>query len=173
MPVLPCNRLLIFTIDSILKFFLPFSFSKQTYYIGSTTIYLTKGSVPILKKKYKMITISEKAIKMLRRQGAGEKTFVRVLVKSGGCAGMTYDAEIDSLKKDNERVVLTDRDITIISNAESLGYLEGLHIDYSDDLISAGFRFNNNNNESSCGCGASFALSGFPELTKGGLDCGH
>lgn len=119
-----------------------------------------------------MITITDEAREMLRRQSSGEKPYLRIRVKSGGCAGMTYDAELDSVKQDGERIVQTNDRIIVISNDESMQFLEGLTIDYSDDLISGGFRFNNDTNESSCGCGASFALAGFPQISKGIMSCG-
>ena len=119
-----------------------------------------------------MITITDKAEKMLIRQGAGAGSFLRVVVRTGGCAGMTYDAEIDSERRNDEKVVDTHNGIDIVSNIESIPYLLGLVIDYSDDLISAGFRFNNEYNDSSCGCGASFALAGFPALNGEAVSCG-
>lgn len=119
-----------------------------------------------------MITITEKAYSMLGRQGAGKNSYVRIGVKSGGCSGMTYDAEIDTAIHDDESIVHQHEDIIVISDKESFPFLDGLIIDYSDDLISAGFRFSNGNNESSCGCGASFALAGFPEISKGVISCG-
>jgi iron-sulfur cluster assembly protein len=119
-----------------------------------------------------MIKISERARDMLRRQGADHNSYVRVVVQSGGCAGMTYDAEIDEVKYEHEKIVLKDGEITVITDDTSLPYLHGLAIDYSDDLISAGFRFNNNTNESSCGCGASFSVTGFPQVEREGLSCG-
>jgi iron-sulfur cluster assembly protein len=119
-----------------------------------------------------MITITEKASEMLRKQSSGDRSYLRIRVKSGGCAGMTYDAELDSVKHDDESIVQTHAGIVVISNAESLQFLEGLSIDYSDDLISGGFRFNNDSNESSCGCGASFALAGFPEINGEAVSCG-
>ena len=119
-----------------------------------------------------MIKISDKARNMLRQQGADENRYVRVVVQSGGCAGMTYDAEIDDVRHDNEKIVLKDNGIIVITDDESLPYLHGLSIDYSDDLISAGFRFNNGSNESSCGCGASFSVAGFPSFERGGVACG-
>lgn len=119
-----------------------------------------------------MLTITDKARAVLQQQGAGGERFLRILVKTGGCAGMTYDAEIDDKMLEDEKVVLTDGGIAIVSNEKSITFLEGLVIDYSDDLISAGFRFSNSSNESSCGCGASFTLSGFPTLDKGGVGCG-
>ncbi len=119
-----------------------------------------------------MITITEKAEKMLVKQGAGQGLFLRVIVRTGGCAGMTYDAEIDAEMRSDEKVVDTHNGIDIVSNIESIPYLLGLVIDYSDDLISAGFRFNNEYNDSSCGCGASFALAGFPDLNREVMSCG-
>lgn len=84
---------------------------------------------------------------------------------------MTYDAEIDTEVKENESVIYRETDLRVVADESSLPFLEGLEIDYSDDLISAGFRFNNSTNDSSCGCGASFSLSGFPALNKGGITC--
>lgn len=119
-----------------------------------------------------MITITDKARTVLNRQSGKKNNYLRIIVKSGGCAGMTYDAELDSVKYDNERIIQTEGNLIVVSTDDSLQFLDGLFIDYSDDLISAGYRFSNGNNDSSCGCGASFALAGFPELTNGGVSCG-
>lgn len=117
-----------------------------------------------------MISISEKAYAMLRKHSS-DNSFIRITVKSGGCAGMTYDANIVSEQEIDEKIVYQDKEITIITDDTSLPYLHGLYIDYSDDLISAGFRFNNQSNESSCGCGSSFSVSGFPQFANGGISC--
>ncbi|MFC1831230.1 HesB/IscA family protein, partial [Thermodesulfobacteriota bacterium] len=63
-----------------------------------------------------MMNITEKAEKMLRTQGAGESKFLRVIVKTGGCAGMTYDAEIDSEMLSDEKVLESHNGINIVSN---------------------------------------------------------
>lgn len=118
-----------------------------------------------------MISMSTKAYEMLRKHGSDDG-FVRITVKTGGCAGMTYDATIVSQKRSDEEIVYEREGITVITDNESRPYLKGLHIDYSDDLISAGFRFNNSSNESSCGCGSSFSVSDFPQFIKGGISCG-
>lgn len=85
---------------------------------------------------------------------------------------MTYDADIVSEMLRDEKVLESHNGIDIVSNIESIPYLLGLVIDYSDDLITAGFRFNNSSNESSCGCGASFGVAGFPELDRGVMSFG-
>ena len=119
-----------------------------------------------------MITITEKAEKILRDRGAGGENFLRVGVRTGGCAGMTYDAEIDSHMSPDEKVIQTHNGIDVVTSIGSIPYLLGLVIDYSDDLITAGFRFSNSSNDSSCGCGASFAVAGFPDLNREELGCG-
>ncbi len=119
-----------------------------------------------------MITISDKAKHMLKKRGDGKELFLLIRVKSGGCAGMTYDAELVGAPRGDEQVICREEDIAVVTDKGSLGFMDGLCIDYSDDLISAGFRFCNSSNETSCGCGASFALSGFPTLTKGGATSG-
>lgn len=118
-----------------------------------------------------MISISTKAFDMLRKNDS-ENGFVRITVKTGGCAGMTYDANIVQEKDSDDKVVYESQGITVITDQDSLPFLEGLNVDYSDDLISAGFRFNNSSNESSCGCGSSFSVSGFPQFIKEGISCG-
>ena len=118
-----------------------------------------------------MITISNKAREMLVKQGLEGDCFVRILVKTGGCAGMTYEAEIAEIMWEGETIAYQDDDIRIVSDKESTPYLEGLEIDYSADLISVGFRFRNENNESSCGCGASFTADGIPMYEQGGASC--
>ncbi len=85
---------------------------------------------------------------------------------------MTYDASIVTEKDEDEKTVYREGGIEVITDDVSLPYLHGLDLDYSDDLISAGFRFNNSSNESSCGCGGSFSTTGFPQSISGGVSCG-
>jgi len=93
--------------------------------------------------------------------------FVRVGVTEGGCAGLTYNAEIVKEMKDNESVVHTEGEIRVVSDKESVKYMDGLIIDYSDDLIHGGLQFKNSNTQSTCGCGQSFGLAGMPKIDNG------
>ncbi len=116
------------------------------------------------------ITIKEKALQMLENK-LGSEEFLRITITEGGCAGLTYGAEIDTKMKENEQVVQESGSIRIVSNNESSQYLNGLTIDFSDDLLAGGLRFTNSNAKSTCGCGASFNLSGFPVIETG--KCGN
>ena len=80
---------------------------------------------------------------------------------------MTYSADIDREMHAGESVILQSGDIRLVSEQESSKYLDGLTIDYSDDLIGGGLQFTNASAETTCGCGASFNLSGFPVIEDG------
>ena len=112
------------------------------------------------------IIIQEKARKMLESKlEKGE--FLRVGVSEGGCAGLTYNADIASEMQAGESVILQSGDIRIVSDQESSRYLDGLTIDYSDALIDGGLKFTNANAGTTCGCGQSFNLAGFPIIENG------
>ncbi len=113
------------------------------------------------------IMVKEKAMKMLSKNRKETGNFLRVTITEGGCAGMTYHAEFDHELRETERVVFEAEEVQIISDAKSANYLEGLVIDYSDDLLSGGLRFTNENTQNSCGCGSSFSLAGFPVKQDG------
>ena len=112
------------------------------------------------------IIIKEKAREMLENKLEPDQ-FLRVTVTEGGCAGLTYNADIDREMQEGENVILQNDAIRIVSDQESSRYLDGLTIDFSDELIGGGLQFTNANAGSTCGCGASFNLSGFPVIEDG------
>ncbi len=103
------------------------------------------------------IQISDKAVEQLRKLEVGEEKFLRISVVPGGCSGMTYSACIDSNSTDEDEVVHQVEDVRVVADLGSVVFLDGLEIDYSDDLVRSGFRFRNPRARKSCGCGASFA----------------
>lgn len=103
------------------------------------------------------ISVTDKAVNQLKTLNIGKEKFLRISIISGGCSGMTYNAEIDTDINDSDEVLFEKDDVRIISEFKSMLYLDGLNIDYSDDLINAGFRFTNPMAKKSCGCGSSFA----------------
>jgi len=46
----------------------------------------------------------------------------------------------------------------VVIDDQSLDYINGLMLDYSEDLMGGGFRFHNPNAKHSCGCGNSFSV---------------
>lgn len=103
------------------------------------------------------IEISKKAVDELVKMEITGKKFLRIAVVSGGCAGMTYDAGIDDETQDDDMVLFETEKVRVMADMKSALYLDGLKIDYSDDLLQAGFKFSNPNAGKSCGCGNSFS----------------
>lgn len=112
------------------------------------------------------ITIKEKAEAMLNDKLATDQ-FLRVVVKEGGCAGLTYGAAIASEMESGESVIHTAGKIRIVSDEASAKFLDGLVVDYSDELINGGLQFTNSNTKRTCGCGQSFNVSAFPMVEVG------
>lgn len=83
------------------------------------------------------------------------KVRLRVGVKGGGCSGFSYLLDLTESQKDTDEAF--DRHgITVICDPKSLLYLNGVTIDFRDELMGRGFVFNNPNATSTCGCGSSF-----------------
>jgi iron-sulfur cluster assembly protein len=82
---------------------------------------------------------------------------VRVGVKNGGCAGMSYTMEyaatIDPLDE-----VVEDKGVRILIDPKAVLFLLGTEMDYKVDKLSAQFVFNNPNQTAACGCGESVQL---------------
>ena len=117
------------------------------------------GVIGILKYKENNMNlmITEKALSELRANGVGKDSYLRLAVKPGGCAGMSYDMIVDETLNLSDKVIYESGDLQVIADSDSVPYLDGLQIDFSDDLIEAGFRLRNPTARNSCGCGSSFS----------------
>ena len=104
------------------------------------------------------IDISEKALAELQRAGLNRENFLRIRVVPGGCSGMTYSAGMETTMQEGDEIVYRQGDLRVVADSGSVIFLDGLQIDFSDDLVQAGFRFRNPNAAKSCGCGSSFGV---------------
>ena len=82
---------------------------------------------------------------------------LRVRVVGGGCSGVPVPVGLDEESRDGDRII-EQNGVRMLVDERSLPYLDGTQIDYVEDLMGAGFRFNNPNAVSSCGCGESFQV---------------
>jgi iron-sulfur cluster assembly protein len=82
---------------------------------------------------------------------------VRVGVKNGGCAGMSYTMEYAD-KVDPLDELVEDKGVRILIDPKAVLFLLGTEMDYRVDKLSAQFVFNNPNQTAACGCGESVQL---------------
>jgi iron-sulfur cluster assembly protein len=83
---------------------------------------------------------------------------VRVGVKNGGCAGMSYTMEYAEDVKPHDEVV-EDKGVKLLIDPKAVLFLLGTEMDYKTEKLSAQFVFNNPNQTSACGCGESVQLT--------------
>jgi len=82
---------------------------------------------------------------------------VRVGVKNGGCAGMSYTMEYAEKINPLDEVV-EDKGVKILIDPKAVLFLLGTEMDYKTEKLSAQFVFNNPNQTGACGCGESVQL---------------
>ncbi len=109
----------------------------------------------------KLVTLSDAAAERVRHIMAGSEGNVigiRVGVKNGGCAGMSYTMEYAEEANPLDEVV-EDKGVTVLIDPAAVLFLLGTEMDYAVDKLSSGFVFNNPNQTSACGCGESVAIT--------------
>ncbi len=108
----------------------------------------------------KIIKLTDKAvnrIKQIMSQAKDPTIGVRVGVKSGGCAGMSYVMEYANEVKPNEEVI-EDKGVKVLIDPKAIMYLLGTEMDYKQEKFSSQFVFKNPNETERCGCGESFKV---------------
>ena len=80
---------------------------------------------------------------------------LRVGVKGGGCSGFSYVLDLTDNQMETDEL-FEQHGVRIICDPKSLLYLEGVTVDFRDEIMGRGFVFNNPNATSTCGCGSSF-----------------
>ncbi len=82
---------------------------------------------------------------------------IRVGVKNGGCAGMSYFMEYAE-KVDTLDEVIEDKGVRILIDPKAVLFLLGTEMDYKVDKLASQFVFNNPNQTAACGCGESVQI---------------
>ena len=77
---------------------------------------------------------------------------VRIGVKNGGCAGMSYTMEYADAVAPHDEVV-EDKGVRLLIDQKAVLFLLGTEMDFRADKLTAGFVFVNPNQTSACGCG--------------------
>jgi iron-sulfur cluster assembly protein len=107
------------------------------------------------------LNVTESAAEEIKKFFEGEEDLtdsagLRVRVVPGGCSGFQYSLNIEESSRDGDFVI--DRhSIRLFVDMFSAQYLNGVTIDYTSNMMGAGFTFENPNASGGCGCGPSFS----------------
>ena len=107
-----------------------------------------------------IITLSDNAaqrIKEIMTNAKESSIGVRIGVKSGGCAGMSYVMEYAKSSNSNDEVI-EDKGVKVLIDPNAVMYLLGTEMDYKKEELSSTFVFKNPNETERCGCGESFKI---------------
>jgi len=111
--------------------------------------------------RFKAMSVTDAAAERVKEIVAGaDKAIVgvRVGVKNGGCAGMSYTMEFAEAVAANDEVV-EDKGVKLLIDPKALLFLLGSEMDFKVDKLAASFVFRNPNETSACGCGESVAIT--------------
>ena len=107
-----------------------------------------------------VITLSDNAANRIKEIISNDETKsvgVRVGVKSGGCAGMSYVMEYAKKANPNDEII-EDKGVKVLIDPKAIMYLLGTEMDYKKEELSSTFVFKNPNETERCGCGESFKI---------------
>ena len=96
-------------------------------------------------------------IKEIMSNAEKDSLGVRVSVKTGGCAGMSYVMEYAKEVNPNDEII-EDKGVKVFVDSAAIMYLLGTEMDYKTEELSSSFVFNNPNETERCGCGESFKI---------------
>jgi iron-sulfur cluster assembly protein len=114
-----------------------------------------------MRPRMQVMTITDAAAERVRTAiENSEKAVIglRVGVKNGGCAGMSYTVEYaESVQAFDE--VIEDKGVKVLVDPKAILFLLGSEMDVKTDKFASTFVFRNPNETSACGCGESVAIT--------------
>jgi iron-sulfur cluster assembly protein len=111
--------------------------------------------------RFKVMSLTDRAaerVKEIMESAERPALGLRVGVKNGGCAGMSYTMEWAETVAPHDEVI-EDKGVKILIDPKAVLFLLGTEMDFQTSKLSSGFVFNNPNQTSACGCGESVAIS--------------
>ena len=112
------------------------------------------------RERPKVIRLTDAAaarIHSIMEQSEGRYIGVRVGVKNGGCAGMSYTMDYAEAAGPLDEVV-EDKGVRILVDPKAVMFLVGTEMDYKRGKLGARFVFTNPNQTEACGCGESVVI---------------
>jgi iron-sulfur cluster assembly protein len=120
----------------------------------------TTSTIRSRRERPKVIRLTDAAatrIQDIMAQSEGRYIGVRVGVKNGGCAGMSYTMDYAENAGPLDEVV-EDKGVRILVDPKAVMFLVGTEMDYKREKLGARFVFSNPNQTEACGCGESVVI---------------
>ncbi|XP_037688227.1 iron-sulfur cluster assembly 2 homolog, mitochondrial [Choloepus didactylus] len=84
--------------------------------------------------------------------------FLRLQVEGGGCSGFQYKFSLDTVTNPDDRV-FEQGGARVVVDSDSLAFVKGAQVDFSQELIRSSFQvLNNPQAQQGCSCGSSFSV---------------
>lgn len=103
------------------------------------------------------ITVTEAAQNQIQllANARDPKLRLRIFTKPGGCSGLEYDMKLD-YKTETDLFIDFGESGGVVSDPSFIDHIQGITLDYKDELLTSGFKISNPNATKTCGCGTSF-----------------
>jgi iron-sulfur cluster assembly protein len=111
--------------------------------------------------RFKVMTITDAAaqrVKQIMDNNEQPTVGLRVGVRNGGCAGMSYTMELAERVEPLDEVI-EDKGVKVLIDPKAVLFLLGAEMDFKTDRLGTTFSFRNPNETASCGCGESVAIT--------------
>ena len=112
------------------------------------------------RERRQVIRLTDAAATRIRgilEKSEGRYLGVRVGVKNGGCAGMSYTMDYAEEQGPLDEVI-EDKGVRILVDPKAVMFLIGTEMDFRMDKLAARFVFSNPNQTEACGCGESVVI---------------
>src|SRR5690242_14659836 len=114
----------------------------------------------VRRERPKVIKLTDAAaarILDIMEKSDGRYIGVRVGVKNGGCAGMSYTMDYAEAQNPLDEVI-EDKGVRILIDPKAVMFLIGTEMDFARDRLASRFVFRNPNQTEACGCGESVVI---------------
>ncbi|XP_068437211.1 iron-sulfur cluster assembly 2 homolog, mitochondrial [Clinocottus analis] len=103
------------------------------------------------------VQLTESCVKRLG-EIMGKDDYLRIHVEGGGCSGFQYKFSVDNKKNEDDRV-FEQGGVGIIVDQDSLEFVKGATVDFTQELIRSTFLvLKNPQADHGCSCGSSFSV---------------
>ena len=121
---------------------------------------MTTTTTRVRRERPKVIRLTDAAatrILDIMQKSDGRYIGVRVGVKNGGCAGMSYTMDYAESQGPLDEVV-EDKGVRILIDPKAVMFLVGTEMDFKREKLAQKFIFTNPNQTEACGCGESVVI---------------